>query len=92
MMEYSGIPAIIIICYLIGEIFKLLILKTKNKYKYIPIIVGISGGLIGLLTFYVSPELLMNVESPLVAVGIGIVSGFASCGSDQVVRQLLKKE
>jgi hypothetical protein len=92
MMEYSGIPIIVIICYLIGEIFKLLILKTKNKYKYIPIIVGVSGGLIGLLTFYVSPELLMNTESPLVSVGIGIVSGFASCGSDQAIKQLLKKE
>lgn len=91
-MEYSGIPAIIIICYLIGEIFKLLILKKKSKYKYIPIIVGTSGGLIGLLTFYVSPELLMNVESPIISIMMGIISGFASCGSDQVIKQLLKKE
>jgi hypothetical protein len=28
----------------------------------------------------------------LVSVGIGIVSGFASCGSDQAIKQLLKKE
>ena len=30
-MEYIGIPSITIICYLVGEIFKILILKKKEE-------------------------------------------------------------
>lgn len=90
-MEYRGIPAIIIISYLIGEIFKLLILRKKKRYKYIPIIVGISGGVLGLVAYYVSPEIIINVESPIMAIAIGIISGLASTGSYQIVKQILSK-
>ena len=61
-MQYIGIPSIIIICYLIGEISKLLILKKKKNYKYIPIIVGISGGILGLISYYISPNIVLNVK------------------------------
>lgn len=91
-MEYVGIPSIIIICYLVGEIFKLMILKKKSKYKYIPIIVGITGGILGVISYYISPNIVLNVESPLVAISIGILSGLASTGSNELIRQIIKKD
>lgn len=91
-MEYVGIPSIIIICYLVGELFKLLILKKKSKYKYIPIIVGITGGILGVISYYISPNIVLNVESPLVAISIGILSGLASTGSNELIKQIIKKE
>ena len=91
-MEYVGIPAIIIICYLVGEIFKLLVLKKKSKYKYIPIVVGITGGILGLLCYFISPNIVLNVESPFIAISIGILSGLASTGSNQLIKQIIKKE
>lgn len=91
-MEYVGIPSIIIICYLVGEIFKLLILKKKSKYKYIPIVVGITGGILGLICYYISPNIVLNVESPFIAISIGILSGLASTGSNQLIKQILKKD
>jgi hypothetical protein len=91
-MEYINIPAIVILCYLVGEIFKLLILKKEEKYKYIPIIVGTTGGLIGLLVYFLYPEMLPGGDNPIVAISIGIISGLASTGSDQLIRQLIKNK
>lgn len=91
-MEYVGIPSIIIICYLVGELFKLMILKKKSKYKYIPIIVGITGGILGVISYYISPNIVLNVESPLIAISIGILSGLASTGSNELIKQIIKKE
>ena len=90
-MQYIGIPSIIIICYLIGEISKLLILKKKKNYKYIPIIVGISGGILGLISYYISPEIVLNVKEPLIAISLGIISGLASIGSHEVIVKLLSQ-
>ena len=91
-MEYVGIPAIIIICYLVAEIFKLMILKKKNRYKYIPIIVGVTGGIIGIICYYISPEIVLNVESPIIALSIGILSGLASTGSNQILKQIIESK
>jgi hypothetical protein len=91
-MEYINIPAIVILCYLVGEIFKLLILKKEENYKYIPIIVGTTGGLIGLLVYFLYPEMLPGGDNPIVAISIGIISGLASTGSDQLIRQLIKNK
>lgn len=91
-MEYIGIPAIVIICYLISEAFKLLVLKREENYKFIPIISGIIGGIIGLLAYYLYPDMILDAENPIVAISIGIISGLASTGSNQVIKQLIKKE
>ena len=90
-MEYISIPTIVIICYLIGELFKHCILKKKSKYKILPVIVGITGGIIGLITFFISPELMFNVSSQILAISIGIVSELASTASNEAIKKLLKK-
>ena len=89
-MQYLGIPSIIIICYLIGEISKLLLRKKRN-YKYIPIIVGISGGILGLISYYISPNIVLNVKEPIIAISLGIISGLASIGSHEVIVKLLSQ-
>lgn len=42
-MEYASVPSILILCYLVGEIYKVIVKKDKKKYKYIPLIVSIFG-------------------------------------------------
>ncbi len=91
-MEIISIPVITIICYLLGEFFKLIILRKKKRYKYIPIIVGGIGGVLGLMIYFISPELLLNITNPFVAIAIGIISGLASTGGNELVKQILKKE
>ena len=89
-MEIVSIPVITIICYLLGEFFKLVVLRKKQRFKYIPVIVGGIGGALGLTIYFVSPGLLLGTTNLFVAVSIGIVSGLASTGGNELVKQILK--
>ena len=86
-MDKMVIPSITVICYLMGEFFKIFILKEKEKYKYIPVIVGFIGGILGIIMNLVSP-----FASIFNSIMIGIISGLASTGADQVIKQILKGE
>lgn len=83
-MENLIIPSITVISYLVGEIFKVIILKKKRKYKYIPIIVGITGGVLGLINEILYPVFNNYMESIM----IGIISGLASTGANQLIKQI----
>ena len=86
-MDLIVIPAIVVISYLITEIFKLF---RVNK-KYLPIIAGCSGLVVGLLSYIFVPEVI-NGTNLLTTLAIGIISGLSSTGSNQLIKQLLKKE
>lgn len=91
-MEFVSIPVIVILCYFIGELSKILLGKNETRYKFIPVIVGISGGILGLIAYYACPEIMISVNNPFVAIIAGIVSGLASTGGNQVVKQLFSKK
>ena len=84
-MEYMGIvgvAAITVICYLIGEIAKALPLENK----WIPVICGICGAALGVAGIFVMPE--FPAQDYITAAAVGIVSGLAATGADQVIKQL----
>ena len=83
-MDELIIPSITVISYLIGEVFKVIILKKKSKYKYIPIVVGITGGILGLLNEILYPIFNNYLEGIM----IGIISGLASTGANQLIKQI----
>ena len=69
-MDNMIIPSITVICYLIAELFKVVILKKKTRYKYVPIIVGFIGGVLGSCDFA-----LVNVGNHLVGTVYTFVEG-----------------
>lgn len=83
--QMTTVVAIVIICYLIG-------LGAKNisavKDEKIPVIVGVCGGILGVIGMCVMPE--FPAHDILNAIAIGIVSGLASTGANQVVKQTKK--
>jgi hypothetical protein len=85
-MEIIGIPAIVVISYMITETFKMYI----NK-KYLPIVAGISGGMLGVLSFVLQID-IMPATDIVSALAIGIISGLAATGSNQIIKQIKKKE
>jgi hypothetical protein len=85
-MDLIGIPAIVVISYMITEIFKMFI----NK-KYLPIVAGISGGMLGVLSFVLQID-IMPATDIISALAIGIISGLAATGSNQIIKQIKKKE
>jgi hypothetical protein len=92
MMEFTSLPIIILICYVIGEIYKYLFKKKPETYKFIPILLSISGGILGILIYLTNQEMMMNASNIWIALGIGIVSGASSTGTNQIIKQLFRKE
>lgn len=79
--------AIVVICYLVG-----LGAKTIDGVKdnYIPVIVGAVGGALGAAGMYVIPD--FPATDIMTAVAVGIVSGLASTGVNQIYKQVKVKK
>lgn len=81
----GSVSAIVAITYLIG-------LGAKNiatiKDEMIPVIVGLCGGALGVLGMYIMPD--FPAHDILNAIAIGIVSGLASTGVNQIWKQSKK--
>ena len=91
MMEFTCVPIIILICYVIGEIYKV-IFKTKEEvYKLIPIIVTITGGIVGILIYLTNKEIIFNADNIWIALQIGLVSGASSTTTNQILKQVFKE-
>ena len=81
-----AVPAITIICYLVGIGVK----ASPLKEKFIPIIVGVVGAIFGLVAFLTKmPN--FPADNFITALAVGIVSGLASTGIHQAIKQLTKK-
>lgn len=79
--------AIVVITYLIGLLCKTI---SAIKDELIPVIAGAVGGVLGILGMYVIPD--FPAKDVLNALAVGIVSGLASTGVNQVYKQLGKAE
>lgn len=91
-MEFTNIPIIVICCYLLGEIYKVIFKKRPETYKFIPVLLTISGGFLGILMYLTNKEMILNASNPWIALEIGIISGASSTGTNQIIKQLFSKE
>lgn len=78
----AGVAVITIICYLIGQVVK----ASGVDNKWIPIVVGVAGGILGVVGVHVMPD--FPAQDYLTAIAVGIVSGLAATGVNQVAKQL----
>lgn len=86
MGEMLSVPAITVICYLITAAIRL----TKLDNKFLPVICGALGGILGIVGMYVIPQFPAN--NLISAFAVGIASGLAATGAHQIVKQLTKPE
>lgn len=84
----ASVAAITVICYLIGNVCKS---SEHVSDARIPSIMGFCGGLLGIVAYLTKmPEMAdMHV---LTAIAVGVVSGFAATGINQIFRQAEKNE
>lgn len=85
LTQVTTVIAITVICYLIGAGAKNI---STIKDEAIPVIVGACGGILGIVGMFVMPDFPAN--DILNAIAIGIVSGLASTGVNQVWKQAKK--
>ena len=82
----EAIPVITVIVFLVVEAVK----ATPLDNKWLPVIAGGFGGILGVVAMMVMEE--FPAADPLTAIAIGIVSGLAATGAHQVYKQLTKGE
>lgn len=87
-MEFGvgAVVAITVITYLIGMGCKA---WEKLDNKFIPVICGFVGAILGVVGMYTMPD--FPAKDILNAVKIGIISGLASTGANQIGKQLATK-
>lgn len=91
-MEYASIPAITILCYIAAEIYKMVVKMNEKLYKYIPLFVSILGGILGVVLYYTYPDIVIDANNPIIALVMGIISGAASTGGNQIFKQLFENK
>ena len=77
---------IVIITYLVGELYKNIFINKKELYRFIPIIVTSLGGIMGVIMYMIIP--LENIENVFEALYVGLISGASSTGTNQIIKQI----
>lgn len=78
----AGVAAITVICYLAGQLVK----ASGLDNKWIPIICGVVGGVLGVVAMRFMAD--YPADDYITAVAVGIVSGFAATGINEAVKQI----
>ena len=78
----AGVAAITVVCYLVGQVVK----ATGLDNKWIPIVCGVCGLVLGIVSMFVMPE--FPATDYITAAAVGVVSGLAATGANQVFKQL----
>ena len=82
-MDFTGVASVIgitVICYLVGMIAK----ASSVDNKWIPVIVGVFGAILGVAGMYVISD--FPATDAINALAVGIVSGLAATGVNQVTK------
>lgn len=89
LKEFAASPAIAVICFFVGFACK----KFNNETltRFIPVICGILGAILGIVAFITLPEYI-GAANWLCAVAIGIISGLSATGAHQVYKQIKNED
>lgn len=82
----GNVVGITVICYLAAMAVR----ATPLDNKWLPVICGFLGGILGIVGFFFMPD--YPAGDFVSAIAVGIVSGLASTGTHQVYKQVLCKK
>lgn len=79
----AAVASITALCYFIGEVVKV----SAIDNKWIPVVCGFFGILLGIGAYQVGIQ-AMPADDIITAAAVGVASGFAATGVNQVYKQL----
>lgn len=85
-MKYASI--ITILCYCFSEIYKFVFINKQEMMKLIPIFSTLLGGLLGILIWLTSKNIIF--ENIWLAFEMGMISGAGATGANQIIKQLFQ--
>lgn len=86
---FTSVPAIMVVIYLLGYVLQSIV-PSESINKHIPAICGVCGMILAIVAFYFIPGTI-DTDNVLTAAAIGIVSGLATTGINQIFKQNTKK-
>lgn len=86
-MDYgiAGVAAITVLTLVVAQGVKV----TSLNNKWLPVICGVVGGILGVAGMRVMPD--FPAQDIITAAAVGVVSGLAATGINQVYKQLMKE-
>lgn len=78
----ASVAAITVICYLVAQGVK----ATSLDNKWLPVLCGVVGGILGVVGMYLMPD--FPAKDVITSIAVGIVSGLAATGINQIYKQL----
>lgn len=87
-MNFTCVPIIVVCCYLVGKIYKQIFKKNTDAYRFIPVILPVLGGILGIVIFLTNPEMIFNAQNVWIALGVGIFCGASATGANQIIKQV----
>ena len=91
-MNFTSVPIIVVCSYIVGELYKQIFKKKTDAYRFIPVLLSIVGGILGVVIYFTNPEMIFNAANVWIALGVGIVSGVSATGANQIIKQLFLKQ
>ena len=90
-LELISVPAIVIVVYFIIEIIKKCVGENEKFKRFIPLIATAIGVVCGVVCFFALPSII-PASNVVVAIVIGGASGLTATGTNQIIKQLGKKD
>lgn len=90
-LELISVPAIATIVYWVINIIKYSVQENEKFKRFIPLISAALGAVLGVVAFYALPSII-PADNVCVAILVGGASGLTATGTNQIIKQLTKKD
>ena len=90
-LELISVPAIVTVVYALIEIIKKCVGHNEKFKRLIPLIATAIGAICGVVCFFALPSII-PASNVVVAIVIGGASGLTATGTNQIIKQLGKKD
>lgn len=90
-LELISVPAIATIVYWVINIIKYAVQENEKFKRFIPLISAALGAVLGVVALYALPSII-PADNVCVAILVGGASGLTATGTNQIIKQLTKKD
>lgn len=90
-LNLISVPVIAAIVYWVINLIKYATKQNEKFMRFVPLVAAALGAVLGVVAFYALPSII-PAENVFVAILIGIASGLTATGTNQIIKQLGKKD
>lgn len=90
-LNIISVPAIAVVVYWIIKIVTLAVGNSEKFKRFIPLIAASLGVVCGIVCYYLVPSII-PADNVVVAIVIGGASGLSATATNQIIKQLKKKD